>query len=797
MAAVGKSIPHDSAVGHVTGEALYLDDVAPMRGELLVDFLGSPVAHGKLLGANYEELLGLPGVVALYTAEDLPGHHQFGPILADEDFLAEGRVQYIGQPIAIVAAEHPRALSEAKKRVRWEIEPLESVLTIEQALARKDFIGPTRSIERGDFEAAWSAAEHRLEGTFFCNGQEQFYLESQAALAYPGEGGELLVHSSTQNPTEIQQVVAEALGLGFHEVVCTCKRMGGGFGGKETQAAIPAVMAALVAYRTRRPARIAWTKDDDMITTGKRHPYRIDYRTTFTAEGRITGLDFDIYSNGGATADLSTSIMERTLLHSENAYYVPNVRFRGTVCRTNLPPNTAFRGFGGPQGMANVENVVQEIAISLGKDAYDIRRLNLYGHDERNVAPYGQLVQNHVLPEVLDQLLETSNYRQRLADIEAFNRTSSTELRGLALTPVKFGISFTTKFLNQGNALVNIYKDGSVQVSTGGTEMGQGLNTKIRQLVADELGVSYEHIRVMTTSTEKNNNASPTAASAGTDLNGMAAVEACRKIRERLAPLAAGQLENPEVGITADASFIHFAHDQVWDERLPETRMPFPDLVKQAYMERISLGERGFYRTPGVDFNRETGSGYPFFYYTTGAAVAEVSIDRFTGNLALQRADLLMDIGESINPGIDRGQVIGGFIQGVGWVTNEELRYSSEGALLSHSPTTYKIPNIQDLPEMLQVDFIHNPNHQINVRRSKAIGEPPLMLCISVWMAVKHALSCVRPGVIPRLNLPATGEEILKRLSELEGFPAFQTPEAEIPLVGVSTPAPPASSIAA
>ena len=394
------------------------------------------------------------------------------------------------------------------------------------------------------------------------------------------------------------------------------------------------------------------------------------------------------------------------------------------------------------------------------------------------------MVQHHILPEILDRLEETSNYQERLQEIETFNRTSATELRGLALTPVKFGISFTTRFLNQGNALVNLYKDGTVQVSTGGTEMGQGLNTKIRQVVADELGIGYEQVRVMITSTEKNNNASPTAASAGTDLNGMAAANACRAIRERLAEFAAQHLSDAENGCAAESSCIHFGDGRVWDERRPNASIAFAELVKLAYLERISLGERGFYRTPGVDFNRDTGQGHPFFYYTTGAAVSEVRLDRFTGHLTLERADLLMDIGESINPGIDLGQTIGGFIQGVGWVTNEELRYSNKGDLLSYSPTTYKIPNIQDIPDTFRVDYLQNPNHQVNVRRSKAIGEPPLMLCLSVWMAVKHALSCVKPGAIPKLRLPATGEKILRCLTELDG--STSRTEEEIPLIAPS-----------
>ena len=549
--------------------------------------------------------------------------------------------------------------------------------------------------------------------------------------------------------------------------------MGGAFGGKETQAVIPAVMAALVAAKTRRPARVVYTKDDDMRSTGKRHPYKMHYKAAFTAKGKITGVKFDIFSIGGAGADLSTAIMERTLFHSDNAYFIPNLIFNGTICKTNFPPNTAFRGFGGPQGMANIENVIQEIAIVLKKDALDIRRLNCYSHADRNVTPYGQIVHNHLLPEIIDQLAGTSEYRQRLTEVEKFNLQSKTHLRGLSLTPMKFGISFTTKFLNQGNALVNIYKDGTVQVSTGGTEMGQGLNTKIRQLVADEFSISYDDVRMMITSTEKNNNTPPTAASAGTDLNGFAAINACRKIRMNLTKFASKYFASKEEGHYPSLKHICFVVGKsggntfIFDKRNPEKRLTFQELVKLAFLDRVSLGERGFYSTPEINFNRDTEKGEPFFYYTTGAAVSEVLIDRLTGHLKLLRSDLLLDIGESINPGIDRGQIVGGFIQGVGWVTNEDLRYSEKGELLTFSPTTYKIPNIQDVPEIFNVDTIQNPHHQINIRRSKAVGEPPLMLCLSVWIAVKHALSCVRKDVCPQLNLPATGEEILHRLTEL------------------------------
>ena len=764
---VGKQVPHDSAVGHVTGEALFVDDLPSAKNELIVDYIASPVAHGKIKSLNYEEMAKLDGIVEVFTHADIPGHNLYGPVIKDERFLAEDIVEYVGQPIAIIAGESRRAIRQAKKHTLLEIQELTPVFTIDEAITAKQFIGVPRTFKQGNFDKAWRESKHKLTGTFVSNGQEQFYLESQAALAWPGEYGEIQVHSSSQNPTEIQEVVAEALGLGFHEVVCVCKRMGGGFGGKETQAVIPAVMAALVAAKTQRPARVAYSKDDDMRSTGKRHPYKIHYKAAFTSEGKITGVKFDIYSNGGAAADLSTAIMERTLFHSENAYFIPNLVFNGTICKTNFPPNTAFRGFGGPQGMANIENVIQEIAIYLKKDALEVRRLNCYSHHERNVTPYGQIVQNHILPEIIDQLAKTSEYRKRMTGVEEFNRQSTTHLRGLALTPMKFGISFTTKFLNQGNALVNVYKDGTVQVSTGGTEMGQGLNTKIRQLVADEFAISYDDVRMMITSTEKNNNTPPTAASAGTDLNGFAAVNACQKIRSNLSAFASRYFASEELGLDHSVEHICFEESSVFDDRTPDKTLSFRELVQLAFMDRVSMGARGFYRTPEINFNRDIEKGEPFFYYTTGAAVSEVLIDRFTGYLKLERSDLLMDIGESINPGIDRGQIIGGFIQGVGWVTNEDLRYSDKGELLSYSPTTYKIPNIQDLPEIFNVDTISNPHHQINIRRSKAVAEPPLMLCLSVWIAVKHALSFVQNGVSPQLNLPATGEEILRRLTEL------------------------------
>ena len=776
-------VPHESAIAHVGGEAKFVDDLPSSKDEVWVDYIPSPTAHGKILAHNFEELKQIPGILGIFTFQDLPGNNHFGNIISDEPFLAENRVHYVGQPVAVIASENEEAALVARKGVRFEIEELEPVFTIDQALAKEEFLGVPRKIERGDFEKAWEEAEHRLEGIFHCNGQEHFYLESQAVLVVPGEEDQLHVHSSTQNTSEIQQVVAEALNLGFHQVVAVCKRMGGGFGGKETQAAIPAVMASLVAYHLKRPARMVFTKDDDMKTTGKRHPFLIRYKSAYTSEGRITGLEVKLFSNGGAYADLSTAIMERAMLHSDNAYFIPNVLIKGQVCRTNLPPNTALRGFGGPQGMANIENIMQEIAISLGKDAFEVRRLNCYGKHEQNVTPYGQKVHAHCLPEMMDRLAEKTDYQKKLSAIEAFNKASKTHLRGIALTPMKFGISFTTTFLNQGNALVNLYLDGTVQVSTGGTEMGQGLNTKIRLIVAGELGVEYDSVRVMETSTEKNNNTAPTAASAGTDLNGMAALDACSRLKQRLAEVASRMFANSLQNLEANEAEVIFEKGLVWDQRHPKKKIKFAEVVNQAWLERISLGEKGFYRTPNIHYDRESGQGNPFFYYTSGASVSEVLIDRFTGELKLEKADLVLDIGKPIHEGIDLGQTFGGFVQGLGWLTTEELRYAENGSLLSYSPTTYKIPNISDIPEEFSVEFVDNPEHKINIWRSKAVGEPPLMLSLSVWLAVKHALSCLKEKQIPKLNIPATGEEILRRMDEIHDLEGFSSEEVEIPVI--------------
>jgi len=763
MSVVGRNIPHDSAESHVSGESIYIDDMPFQKNELHVDYLGSPFAHGKLKSIDLSAAEKIPGVVALFTHKDLH-HNRLGPIIQDEPLLVEDEAMFLGQPVVVIAAETKAAIAKAKKAIKIDMEELTPTLTINEAKERQEWLDREYAIRRGDVEGAFKNAKHVIEGTLVIGGADHFYLESQACLAVPGENNQLVLHSSTQAPSEIQHTVAHVLGLMQSQVVCITKRMGGGFGGKESQATHPGVMAGLVALKTKRPARIVYIKDDDMKYTGKRHPFQNDYKVSFDDEGVITALRVKYFTDGGAYNDLSIAVLGRALTHTDNAYFLENAELIGRICRTNLPPNTAFRGFGGPQGVLTIENIMEEIAAYLGKDALEVRRKNLYGVDERNSTPYGQIVQNNTLHRIYDKIEKSSEWKARLKAITEFNSKSKTHLKGIGITSIKFGISFTNTMLNQANALVNVYLDGTVQVSTGATEMGQGVNTNIKMLVADELGIEPDTVITMATSTEKNNNTSATAASSATDLNGSAAVNACKKIKSNLAEVAAKYFASREAGIGAYPDSIKFEHGVVYDERRPENKVAFKDIVSMAYRARISLGERGFYATKGIEFDWVAGKGAPFLYFTMGAAVSEVTIDRFTGDMKVDGIDVVMDVGRSINPGINRGQIAGAFVQGMGWLTNEELKYTDKGNLLNYSPTTYKIPNIQDLPERFNIDMIDNYNTP-NVRGTKAVGEPPLLLAMSVWCAVKHALSFVSGKEISCLSTPATNEEILGRLT--------------------------------
>ncbi|MEO1237205.1 MAG: molybdopterin cofactor-binding domain-containing protein, partial [Planctomycetota bacterium] len=578
MPAVGKNLAHDSARTHVTGRSVFLDDLAPLAGELVAGIVPSPHAHGRLLSLDTTQASQLPGVAAVLTAADVPGHNRFGPVVVDEDLLVEEYAVFLGQPLALIAADSQDILHQAIAAVEIEMQELAPILSIDDAIAAESWLGDTIKIECGDLAAGFDEADYVVEGTLDIGGQEQFYLESQIAVATPGEQGQMHIQSSTQHTTEVQEMVAEVLGVPFNHVVCTCKRMGGAFGGKETQAAPPAMMAALLAGQTRRPVRFAYNKDDDMRFTGKRHPFKSFYKAGFTRDGRVTALDVELYSNGGCSTDLSPAVLERALLHTDNTFHFENLRVAGRICKTHLPSNTAFRGFGGPQGVASTENILEHVARYTGLDPLDVRQRNTYGSVPDltpPTTPYGQVVQNNTLPELFASIREEAGYDARRAAITRFNQASPTHLRGLAVSGVKFGISFTRRAMNQANALVNIYHDGSVMVSTGATEMGQGVNTRIRQIVADELGVLYEQVLVAITSTEKNNNTSPTAASSGTDLNGAAAADACSRLRERLAAVAAGMLGSKPAGRAPELANIVFQEGFAIDTRKPRKRIPF------------------------------------------------------------------------------------------------------------------------------------------------------------------------------------------------------------------------------
>ena len=786
------SEPHDSSRTHVTGRSEYVDDRPMLPGELFCGLVYSPFARARLKSLDLDRALAVPGVICAVTAKDV-AHNLWGSIFVDQPLLAEKEVHYAGEVVAVLGAENRDALAKGLAAVRVAWEKLPAIRTIDQAVAAGAFIGSERAIARGDASAALAAAPHRLSGTVVIEGADHFYLESQAAVAYPRHDGPMEVHSSTQHPTETQHVVAEALGVPFADVVCIARRLGGGFGGKESQAAPIAAYAALVARKSGRPARLAISKDEDMIITGKRNPFQIRYQVGFDGEGRLLALQAQLHSDGGAYADLSTAIMERALLHCDNAYFIPNVQVQGRVCRTNHHPHTAFRGFGGPKGVAMIESILEDVARTVGKDALDVRRLNVYAPG-RDVTHYGQQVENNCLPSLFDALETRCEYRRRRADIERWNVHPANNPRGLSMTAVKFGISFTTRHLNQANALVNVHRDGTVQVSTGAVEMGQGVNARIAAIVAERLGVPTAAVRLMVTSTEKNANTSPTAASSGTDLNGAAAAAACDRIRARLAGLAVQLRDIPgdqwpsrvgglgthaelRVGDTAPAEPVAFADGRV---TVGGFSLAFAELAREAYFSRISLCDYGHFATPNLGFDKVRGQGRAFLYYTQGVAASEVEVDRFTGEVKVRRVDMLMDMGRPVNHALDVGQVTGGFVQGMGWVTTEHLFYDADGLLVSHSPSTYKIPSVQDTPRVFNAELVFNPGNTVNVRGTKAAGEPPLLLSLSVWTAIRDAVMSVRGRrtghveLVP-MAIPATAERVLRAL-EPEAFAAVEVP---------------------
>jgi len=753
LGGVGRSKKHESADKHVSGEALYIDDRPEPRGQLHAAVGQSTVAHGNIKSLDLSAVKAAEGIVSVITVDNVPGHIDIGPVFPGDPVLTLSKVEYVGQPIFAVAATSHDLAQRALKLAKIEYEELDPVLTVKEALAKQHFVRPPFTMKRGDSATAIANADHQLSGEISVGGQEHFYLEGQISSAVPSEDGGMTVFSSSQHPSEVQKLVAEVLAIPLNKVVVDTRRMGGAFGGKETQAAPWACIAALLANESKRPVKLKLNRSDDMCMTGKRHPFENDYSVGFDAHGQIKGIDINVNGNCGYSPDLSDAIVDRAMFHSDNAYFLDQATVTGNRCKLNTVSHTAYRGFGGPQGMMTIEMVMDDIARHLGKDPLEIRKINLYGKNERNETHYHQTVEHNKMAELITTLEKSSDYQLRRQNISEFNSKNTILKKGIALTPVKFGISFTVQHLNQAGALVHIYTDGSIHLNHGGTEMGQGLFTKIAQIVAEEFQVNVDTVAVSATRTDKVPNTSPTAASSGTDLNGKAAEAAAKILKARLIKFASEKFSVNEKDVT-------FADNQV---HMGTKTLSFAELVQQAYMARISLSTTGFYKTPKIHFDRSTAKGRPFFYYSTGAAVSEVLIDTLTGEYKLLRADILHDVGHSLNPAIDIGQIEGAFIQGMGWLTTEELVWNEQGRLLSNNPATYKIPAISDTPADFRVNLVaDDPNREQTIYNSKAVGEPPFMLGISVWSALKDAISSVcNYQQSPELNVPATPERVL------------------------------------
>ncbi len=761
----GVSIAHDSAVAQMTGSATYVDDIPEVRGTLHAAPILSQVAHGKLVRVDASAALAMPGVVDVVLAADISGNPMLASFIGDEPIFAKDTVQHVGQVIGLVIASTVQQARHAARKVQVLIDPLPAVLRVQDALAAQSFVLPPVRVSRGDAAGALQRAQHTLSGHLEVGGQEHFYLEGQIAYALPQEQNQWLVYSSTQHPGEVQHWVAHALGLSNHAVRVECRRMGGGFGGKETQAGHLAVWAALAARKTGRPVKLRLDRDDDFLITGKRHPFAYEYTAGFDDTGRLTALQLTMAVNCGFSADLSGPVADRAIFHTDNAYYLSDVDITSYRCKTNTQSHTAFRGFGGPQGVILIEMLMGDIARHLKLDPLDVRLRNLYSGEaipgterKRDTTHYQMKVEDNILLPLLSKLEQSSQYRRRAEAILAWNSQSLVLKRGIAITPVKFGISFTATLFNQAGALVHVYLDGSVQVNHGGVEMGQGLHTKVAQIVADELGIDFHNVLATASDTSKVPNASATAASAGTDLNGRAAQFAARHVRDNLAAFVGG-LDG------CGAGAIRFEGGQVHS---PKATRRFEDVVHLAHANRIQLWSDGFYRTPKIHYDKATLTGRPFFYFAYGAACTEVAIDTLTGESRVLAVDILHDVGRSINPAIDIGQIEGGFVQGMGWLTTEQLVWNDQGVLTTHAPSTYKIPTAGDVPTHFKVDLWPEPNREDNVFGSKAVGEPPFMLAISVYEALRDAIAQARGDGIPvHLTAPATAEHVLLSLQRL------------------------------
>jgi xanthine dehydrogenase large subunit len=761
---VGTAQTHDSAIKHVAGTAIYVDDMPESPETLHAALVLSPVAHGRLRGLDAAKALAMPGVVAMLGANDIPGVNDAGPIGPNEPLFPEGVVEFVGQPVAVIVAETLDAARAAAKAVALDIEPLEPILSIEEAMARNSLLSPPMIVKRGDVTAALAAAPHRISHRFRVGGQEHFYLEGQVALAVPGEDADMTIYSSTQNPSEVQHISARLLGVELNRVTCIVRRLGGGFGGKESNSSMVAGVAALCAWRTRRPVKVRLPRVTDMIMTGKRHGYVLDYTVGFDGDGRVLALDATLASNGGNTLDHTAAVMARAVCHVDNAYWIPDLRVVGLCCKTNTVSNTAFRGYGSPQASVVLEDALDRIACALGKPADALRELNFYGGEGRDVTPYGQKVADNLIPRCVAQAKRDSDWERRRAEIAAFNASNRILKRGLGLFPLKFGISFNAAHLNQAGAFVNVYSDGSIRLNHGGTEMGQGLFTKVAQVVSEVFQVDLDRISLAATSTGEVPNTSPTAASTGSDLNGWAAYEAASTLKRRMTDFAAEKFGVPADQVEFRDNHVHIG------PRASNHTLEFGELAKLCWLGRVSLSATGFYRTPEIHWDRETMTGSPFFYFSFGASVAEVAIDTLTGEMRVLRADLVQDAGRTLNPAIDLGQIEGAFVQGMGWLTNEELWWDGEGRLRTAGPSTYKIPGSRDVPPVFNVRLLEDaPARAATIFRSKGVGEPPLLLAIAVWSAIRDAIGSVAGHRMPvNLDAPATAERILMSIADLE-----------------------------
>ncbi|MGO4674795.1 xanthine dehydrogenase molybdopterin binding subunit [Bosea sp. 2YAB26] len=758
---LGRTSNHDSAAKHVAGEALYIDDIAEPAG-LAHAYLGlSQVAHGRLISLDLAAVRTAPGVLTVLTAEDIPGANDISSTHRhDEPVFTTQNILHHGQPLFAVIAETRDLARRAAALAKAAYEEAAPLLDVAAARAAGgELVTDPLKLERGDVAEALAASPRRLKGSMEIGGQDHFYLESQIALAIPGEDEDMLVLSSTQHPSEVQHMVAQVLAVGSHAVTIEVRRMGGGFGGKETQANLFACVAALAARKLKRPVKLRPDRDDDMVITGKRHDFVVDYEIGFDDEGHIHAVDAVYAARCGWNADLSGPVTDRALFHMDNCYFYPAVRGRSQPLRTNTVSNTAFRGFGGPQGMVGAERFIEEVAFATGLDPLEIRRRNLYGAVGRDITPYHQQVEDNIAGDVIAELERRCDYRARQAGIREANRKSPVIKRGIALTPVKFGISFTATWYNQAGALVHVYTDGTVALNHGGTEMGQGLYVKVAQVVAQAFGIGLDRIKITATTTGKVPNTSATAASSGSDLNGMAALDACETIKARLIAFASKRWE-------VSAEEIAFLPGRI---RIGTQEMSFAEFVAAAYMARVQLSATGFYATPKIHWDRKAGRGHPFYYFAYGAAAAEVAIDTLTGEYKVERVDILHDCGTSLNPAIDKGQIEGGFVQGMGWLTTEELWWDDNGRLKTHAPSTYKIPVASDRPRIFNVDLLENaPNREPTIHRSKAVGEPPLMLAISVLHALSDAVASVgNHRFCPRLDAPATPERVLDAVDRM------------------------------